>query len=139
MPLKNILLLFAFFGTLAAHADTLDVYKVSFRGQPLATFNEKQVINIVMKLDSIYSNDTLQVAVFRDTPCAACKDYSLIIFGVQGPMMIDSSQHTPSFYIPLKPLVEYRRQNGTQQFHGYYTEYHTSGRSRVVAFRIKLE
>jgi hypothetical protein len=120
-------------------ADTIDIYRVSFRNRQIGTFTEGKVINIVLKTDSVFSNDSIKVAVFRDSPCANCTDYTLMIFGKQGPMLVDSSQTRASFYVPLKPLVEYRRTNGQQHFHGYYTEYLPAGRARVISFRITLE
>ena len=138
--MKNFLLsaVFLFVCTLA-YADTVDIYKVSFRNRQIGTFTERQVINIVLKTDSVFSNDSIKVAVFRDAPCANCTDYTLMILGKQGPMLVDSSQTQASFYVPLKPLVVYRRTNGQQHFHVYYTEYLPAGRARVISFRITLE
>lgn len=121
------------------HADSTDVYKVSFRGQQIATYTNQQTIHIILQADSLTAFDTLKVAVTQDAPCKNCSDYSLIVFGSKGPMLIDSLQNTPTFYIPLKPLVEYRRKNGTKKFHGYYTEYREGGRARVVTFKITME
>lgn len=126
-------------GTFLLHADSIDVYKVSFRGQHIATYTGPQVIHIMLIADSLSSFDTLKVDVQRDSPCTNCKDYSLIVFGNKGPMLIDSLQNTASFYIPIKPLVEYRRTTGTKQYNGYYTEYRESGKARVVSFKISLE
>ena len=138
--MKNFLLsVFLLFVCSFVHADTLDSYRVSFRGKVIGNFSERQIINVVMKTDSVFSNDTIKIQVSRDAPCGTCTDYSLIIFGKQGPMLIDSTQTGADFYIPLKPLVEHRRSSGTLQFHGYYTEYIPGGRARVVAFRITLE
>lgn len=136
---KLITLFFLFMLSSAVQADSIDVYKVSFRGQPIATYTGPQVIHIILIADSLSSFDTLKVNVQRDTPCANCKDYSLIVFGNKGPMLIDSMQNTASFFIPIKPLVEYRRTTGTKQFNGYYTEYRESGKARVVSFKITLE
>lgn len=136
--MRFLFLLFLLTGAATLRADSVDVYKVSFRGQVLGTFNEKQMINIVLKADSVFSNDTLVVDVFRDTKTAGKAEYSMIIFGNAGPMLVDSTQHTESFKIPLKPLVEYRRKTGSTQFHGYYTQYLTAQQSRVISFRIKL-
>lgn len=137
--IRNLLVSLFLLSSGVLFADSVDVYKVTFRGKTLGSFNQNQVINIFLKTDSVYSNDTLKVNVFRDTPCATCKEYTLIIFGSQGPMLVDSTQKSASFYIPLKPLVEYRRKTGSLQFNGYYTEYHQGGRSRVVAFRVVFE
>jgi hypothetical protein len=131
--------LILFLITASAHADSVDVYKVSFRGQQIATYAGPQVIHIILQADSITPFDTLKVDVQQGSPCKKCNDYSLIVFGSKGPMLIDSAQNTASFYIPLKPLVEYRRQNGVKQFHGYYTEYREGGRARVVTFKISME
>jgi len=123
----------------AAHADTTDLYRIKYRGTQIAEFSEGEIIRLIFRSDSVYSNDSIWVDVLRDAPCAYC-DYSMLIFGDKGPMLVDSSQHTQDFYIPLKPLVEYRRKNGTKEFHGYYTEYlDDKGRSRVVAFRVTFE
>lgn len=126
--------------SLAAHADSVDVYKVSLRGKPLGTFNANQIINVVLLADSVASTDTLVVDVFRDTrPVGGKAEYSMIIFGNAGPMLVDSTQHTESFKVPLKPLVEYKRKTRCSQFHGYYTQYLTAQRSRVISFRITLQ
>lgn len=125
---------------IAAHADTTDLYRVKFRGVQLAEFSEGEIIRIVFRTDSVYSNDSIFIDVLRDAPCVKGCEYSMLIFGDKGPMVIDSTQHSASFYIPLKPLVEYKRKNGTREFHGYYTEYlDDKGRSRVVAFRLTFE
>lgn len=124
----------------ALQADSIDVYKVSFRGQLLGTYTENQIINIVMKTDSMASTDTLTVEVIRDRRTVGGKiEYSMIVFGNAGPMLIDSTQHTESFKVPMKPLIEYKRKTGCAQFHGYYTQYLTATRSKVVAFRITFE
>jgi hypothetical protein len=121
------------------YADSTAVYKVSFRGQQIATYINQQTIHIILQADSLSTFDTLKVAVEQGAPCKNCTDYSLIVFGNKGPMFMDSTQNTASFYIPLKPLIEYRRQNGVKQFHGYYTEYREGGRARVVSFKLTME
>lgn len=135
----SVILLFLVCAFTNVHADSLDVYKVSFRGKVLGTFNEKQIINVVMRADSVFSTDTLVVDVYRDTKMVGKVEYSMIIFGNAGPILVDSTQHTESFKIPMQPLVEYRRKTGNRNFHGYYTQFLTAQRSRVVPFRITLE
>jgi hypothetical protein len=138
--MKNLLLSFSIFlCCFAAHADTTDIYRVKYRNAQIAEFSEGQIIRLLFRTDSIYANDSIFVDVFRDAPCGKC-DHSMLIFGDKGPMLIDSSQHTSSFYIPLKPLIDYRKKNGTKEFHGYYTEYlDDKGQSRVVSFRLIFE
>jgi hypothetical protein len=138
--MKKLFLSFAFlFCLVAAHADTLDIYRVKFRGAQIAEFSEGEIIRLLFRTDSVYSNDSIFVDVIRDAPCNHC-EYSMLIFGDKGPMLIDSTQPDQSFYIPLKPLIEYRRKNGTKEFHGYYTEYlDNKGGSRVISFRLIFE
>jgi hypothetical protein len=138
--MRFLFLLILLTGAATLHADSTDVYKVSFRGKQLGTFTERQIINIVLKADSLFSNDTLVVDVIRDRKLTdANVEYSMIIFGNAGPLLIDSTQRTESFKIPLKPLVEHKRKTGCTQFNGYYTQFLTAQRSRVIQFRIKLE
>ncbi len=139
MSLKKLLFAFSVVFCTFLHADSIDVYKVSFRGQEIATYTGPQTIHIILQADSLTAFDTLKVNVQRDTPCANCKDYSLIVFGNKGPMLVDSTQNGASFFIPLKPLVDYRKQNNVKQYHGYYTEYRDGGRARVVTFKITME
>lgn len=138
--MKKLLLSFSILlCCIAAHADTTDSYRVKYRGTQIGEFSEGEIIRLIFKSDSVYSNDSILIEVLRDAPCAKC-EYSMLVFGDKGPMLIDSSQQTASFYIPLKPLIEYRRKNGTKEFHGYYTEFlDNKGRSRVVAFRLIFE
>lgn len=139
-PMKKYLFsLLVLLCCLAAQADTTDFYRVNFRGRQIANFSQGQVLRVVLKADSVFSDDSIFVNVFRDAPCGKGCEYSMLIFGNKGPMLVDSTQHTQSFYIPLKPLIDYHRQNGTREFNGYYTEYLDKGRSRVISFRILLE
>lgn len=136
---KHFILFFLLFASTLLHADSIDVYKVSFRGQQIATYTNQQTIHIILVADSLSAFDTLKVKVEQGSPCLKCSDYSLIVFGNKGPMLVDSTQNSASFQIPLKPLIEYRRQNGVKQFHGYYTEYREGGKARVVSFKISME
>jgi hypothetical protein len=135
------LLLFALAGAFSAYADTLGNYTVYLRGKQIGRFNEGQMIRVVMKRDSVSTFDTLRIDVYGGER-QRCKDctYSLLVFGSQGPMLIDTAQTGEDFFVPLAPLAEQSRKNGTKQFHGYYTEFRgNAARSRVVSFEIRLE
>ena len=139
--MKRLLFFLFVLTSLSAVADTLDTYVVKYRGATIGTFNERQVVTLMFKADSTFSTDTIFVQVYRDAPCSKGCDYSLLVFGNMGPMLMDSTQHSASFYIPLQPLVEYHRKHKTRAFHGYYTEFldEKGQKSRVVSFKITME
>ena len=124
--------------SLASFADTSDYYHVYMRGKKIGNYPQGSIIRVVLQADSLASYDTLKVDVHRDVPCGNCT-YSLLIFGSRGPMLIDSTQHTEDFYIPLAPLVAEYRKSGTFTFNGYYTQYYADpSKSKVISFEIKL-
>lgn len=140
--MRKLLLLVIFLcGFASLHADTIDYYHVYFRGKKVAEFHEGQSVSLIVQSDSIGPKDSLNVKVFRDTPCVNCHNsYTMLIFGARGPVMVDTTQHTQSFAIPLMPLLNEKKKSGQNDFHGYYTEFFEgSSKSRVVTFEVRLE
>ena len=136
---KLIFLLFLFCGFATLHADSIDVYHVYYHGKKVAEFNEQQTIRLIVQSDSIGPKDSLIVKVYRDASCSNCS-YTMLVFGGKGPILVDTTQRTQNFAIPLALLLAEKKATGQKVFHGYYTEFFEgSNKSRVVSFEVRLE
>ena len=75
--MKNIFfILLTIFGIAQiAKADTIDFWHVYYNQTKIREFNQYGTHEIILKLDSLKSGDSITVKYFRDTPCFDCATY----------------------------------------------------------------
>lgn len=140
--MKNLLLLLSLlFCSFQAKADTIDFCHVYYNNMKILDINFFRPNDLVLKLDSIQSSDTITVRYFRDTPC----------FDYPTKLIIENEKHHPFFSIEnvgtsspftfsVQQLVELREKGCQQRFEVFYTEGIPASRTdRQFVFRSKLE
>ena len=139
--MKLLLILSLLFCSFQAKADTIDYSHVYYNNIKILDINFFQPNELVLKLDSIQSSDSITIRYFNDTPCFDCPTK----------LIIENEKHLPFFSIenvgtssPLtfsvQQLVELREKGYEQRFEVFYTEgIPVSRTGRQFVLRIRLE
>jgi hypothetical protein len=140
--MKNLLLLFSLlFFSFQAKADTIDFCHVYYNNIKILDINFFHQNELVLKLDSIQSSDSISIRYFRDTPCFDCPQS----------LSIENEKHTIFFtktrigtFSPLtfsvQQLVELQKQGYLQSFEVFYSNELTTSRTmKRLILRIQLE
>lgn len=139
--MKRLLILSLLFCTFQAKADTIDFCQVYYNNIKILDINFFRSNELVLKMDSIQSSDSITIRYFRDTPCFDCPTK----------LIIENEKHLPFFSIEnvgtsspftfsVQQLVELREKVYEHHFEVFYTEgIPVSRTGRQFVLRIKLE
>ncbi len=140
--MKNLLLLLSLlFCSFQAKADTIDFCHVYYNNIKILDINFFRPNDLVLKLDSFQSSDSITIRYFRDTPCFDCPTK----------LIVENEKHLPFFSIEnvgtsspftfsLQQLIELRKEGYEHRFEVFYTEgIPVSRTGREFVLRIKLE
>jgi hypothetical protein len=140
--MKNLLLLLPLlFCSFRAKADTIDFCHVYYNNIKILDINFYRPNDLVLKLDSIQSSDSITVRYFRDTPCFDCPTKLIVENEKHHPFFSIENVGTSSpFTFSLQQLIELRKKGYEQRFEIFYTEGIPASRTnRQFVLRIKLE
>ncbi|GAB2833678.1 hypothetical protein [Ferruginibacter profundus] len=133
------LLIFAFAQN--TKADTIDFWHIYYNQTKIRACNQFGTYQIVLKLNSIKSGDSITVRYFRDTPCSDCP--SLLTVEDEKHRVFASSKGMGTFNpvsFSLDALVELKKQGYNEPFEVFYTDGVVKGRSdKKLIFRIVIE
>lgn len=124
-----------------AMADTIDYWHVYYNQIKIREFNQYGTHEIVLKVDSIKSADSIVVKYFRDTPCPECTTYLAVENEKHQVLLTSQGQGTFNpISIALNKLLKLWEQGSRQNFEIFYFEGNGKRSSgKVLLFRIKLE
>lgn len=139
--MKRLLILSLLFCTFQAKADTINFCQVYYNNIKILDINFFRSNELVLKMDSIQSSDSITIRYFRDTPCFDCPTK----------LIIENEKHLPFFSIEnvgtsspftfsVQQLVELREKGYEHHFEVFNTEgIPVSRTGRQFVLRIKLE
>ena len=139
--MKLLLILFLIFFSFQAKADTIAFCHVYYNSIKILDINFFQPNELVLKLDSIQSSDSITIRYFTDTPCFDCPTK----------LIIENEKHLPFFScenvgtsspltFSVQQLVELREKGYEQRFELFYTDgIPVSRTDRQFILRIRLE
>lgn len=139
--MKHLLILSLVFCSFQAKADTIDYSHLYYNNIKILDINFFSPNELVLKMDSIQSSDSITIRYFRDTPCFDCPTK----------LIIENEKHLPFFSIEnvgtsspftfsVQQLVELREKGYEHHFEVFYTEgIPVSRTGRQFVLRIKLE
>jgi len=124
-----------------AKADTVDFWHVYYNQVKIEAFSQNGTHEIILKLDSIKSGDSITVKYYRDTPCFDCLTFITVEDEKHHVFVTSSGKGTFNpISFSLDKLIELRKQGYKQTFEIFYFEGEAKSRSdKKLIFRIKLE
>ena len=139
--MKLLLILFLIFFSFQAKADTIAFCHVYYNSIKILDINFFQPNELVLKLDSIQSSDSITIRYFTDTPCFDCPTKLIIENEKHLPFFSSENVGTSSpLTFSVQQLVELREKGYEQRFELFYTEgIPVSRTDRQFILRIKLE
>ena len=139
--MKHLLILSILFFSFQVKADTIDYCHVYYNSIKILDINFFQSNELVLKLDSIKSSDSITIRYFRDTPCFDCPTKLIIENEKHHSFFSSENVGTSSpLTFSVQQLVELHKQGYEQRFELYYTEGIPESRTgRQFVLRLKLE
>ena len=139
--MKLLLILFLIFFSFQAKADTIAFCHVYYNSIKILDINFFQPNELVLKLDSIQSSDSITIRYFTDTPCFDCPTKLIIENEKHLPFFSSENVGTSSpLTFSVQQLVELREKGYEQRYELFYTEGIPESRTdRQFILRIKLE
>lgn len=135
------ILIFLFFVLgFAAKADTLDFYRIKYKGNELKNhgLHAGAIDTFYLPLKNITGTDSISITYFRDTPCSDCTTV-LAIDGEYGPAITQMGIGTGNpIVFSLVPLVHMGF--STKVYSVYYSEEgKNASHARILLCRIRIE
>jgi len=139
--MKKLLLLSLLFFSFQAKADTIEYCHLYYNSIKILDINFFQPNELVLKLDSIQSSDSITIRYFRDTPCFDCPTKLTIENEKHGILFTTTSNGTSSpLTFSVQELIDIYIKGYEQRFELFYTEGTPESRTdRHFVLRIRLE
>lgn len=124
----------------SARSDTIDYWHVFYNKKVIKEYNEYNLKEISIKIDSIKITDTITIRYYRDTPCPDCKAYISIenesgakirtkeSIGISNPLSFNVFE-----------LLQFYRKTNNSIFKIYYyvnDDYNTSRKVLVMVLKL---
>ena len=125
---------------LPAPVDTIDFWHVFYNNKLIKEYNGYNLGNpLIIKIDSIKSEDSITVKFFRDTPCSDCDSYLIIEYPFLNKTFITRGTYTfCPLTLSLADLKKVERITSVRQlFEVYYLD--VTNHYKIKLFDIKLE